>query len=280
MTIPNRRRSWLFTPATKPDRFDRAASTGADVLIIDLEDAVALADKVTARQTAIDYLARPSDGTITRALRINPPGTSHGLEDLLSLLNCPNLPDYVLIPKVESSAIVRLVDGLFTDAGRPTQIVALIETAQGMAAVEEIACATPQLRALFFGAADHAAALGAEVAWEPMLYARSRLLNAAALSGIETIDSPYFDLANDEGLHAETQAAVRLGFTAKAAIHPKQIGVINDALTPSAEAVAEAQRILEENAKGVGVVGGRMVDEAVARKARRVLAAACTPVPV
>ena len=89
-----------------------------------------------------------------------------------------------------------------------------------------------------------------------------------------TIDSPFFAIADDDGLRRETAAVVRLGFTAKAAIHPRQVAAINEALTPGAEQVAEARLILEENAKGVGVVGGRMIDEAVARKARRILAAA------
>ena len=273
MTISTRRRSWLFTPATKPDRFDRAVQVGADVLIIDLEDAVAPSDKATARRTALDYLAKTGGTPVAHALRINPPSTPPGLEDLLALVRCDVGPDYVVIPKVESPEIVRLVDDLLSDAGKPTRLVALIETARGVAAVEEIARVTPHLAALFFGAADHAADLGAEVAWEPLQYARSRLLNAAALAGVEAVDSPWFDLADDEGLRAETRAAVRLGFTAKAAIHPRQVAAINEELTPNTEAVAEARRILEENAKGVGVVGGRMVDEAVARKARRILAA-------
>jgi (S)-citramalyl-CoA lyase len=279
MTTPTRRRSWLFTPATKPDRFDRAIRAGADVLIIDLEDAVAPPDKAAARRTALDYLAKPGNTGVAHALRINPPSTPHGLEDLLALVQCGAGPDYVVIPKVESPEIVRLVDGLLSGGGKSTRLVALIESARGVAAAEEIARATPHLAALFFGAADHAADLGAEVAWEPLLYARSRLLNAAALASVEAVDSPYFNIADDDGLRAEIQAAVCLGFTAKAAIHPKQIAAINEALTPNAGTVAEARRILEENVKGVGVVDGRMVDEAVARKARRVLAAAGAAVP-
>ncbi len=271
---PARRRSWLFTPATRPDRFARAAETGADVLIIDLEDAVAPADKAVARKAALDWLAAPGDGRTARALRVNAPTTAHGLEDLLALVQGAARPDLVVIPKAESPDLVRLVDGLLVAAGKPTPLVAMIETARGVAAVEAVAAATPRLSTLFLGAADLAADLGAEVAWEPLLHARSRVVAAAAAAGLETLDSPFFTLADEAGLRAEVGAARRLGFTGKAAIHPRQVAVINEALTPGPEAVAEARRILAENAKGVGVVDGRMVDEAVARKARRLLAAA------
>jgi (S)-citramalyl-CoA lyase len=270
------RRSWLFTPATKPDRFDRAAGAGADALIIDLEDAVAPADKASARQAALDWLAVPGQDAsgILRAVRINQPGTPWGLEDLLGLVRSAAKPEVVVVPKTESADVLRLVDRLFMEAGKEIQLVALIESARGVAEAASIAQATPRLAALFFGAADHAADLGAECAWEPMLHARSSVINAAALAGLATIDSPFFAIADDEGLRREVAAVVRLGFTAKAAIHPRQVQAINEALTPSAEQVAEARLILEENAKGVGVVGGRMIDEAVARKARRILAAA------
>lgn len=272
--VPTRRRSWLFTPATKSERFDRAADAGADALIVDLEDAVAPADKAAARQTALDWMAKPGDGRIVRVLRINAPATAFGLEDLLALVRSPAEPDLILVPKTDSADTLRLIDGLLTEAGKATRLVALIESARGVALAESIAQATPRLDALFFGAADLAADLGAEVAWEPLLSARSRVVNAAALAGIAAIDSPFFALADEAGLRAEVTAAVRMGFTAKAAIHPRQIAPINEALTPTPEQVAEARQILEENAKGVGVVGGRMIDEAVARKARRVLAAA------
>jgi (S)-citramalyl-CoA lyase len=207
-------------------------------------------------------------------VRINQPGTPWGLEDLLGLVRSAAKPDVVVVPKTESADVLRLVDRLFVEAGKEIQLVALIESARGVAEAASIAQATPRLGALFFGAADHAADLGAECAWEPMLHARSSVINAAALAGLATIDSPFFAIADDDGLRRETAAVVRLGFTAKAAIHPRQVAAINEALTPSAEQVAEARLILEENAKGVGVVGGRMIDEAVARKARRTLAAA------
>lgn len=265
------RRSWLFTPATMPERFERAAATGADVLILDLEDAVAPDRKEEARRIALDFLSKPSGWERTaRALRVNSPTTAYGLADLLALVQSGARPDAVIVPKVDSAEIVRLIDGHLKDI----PLVPLIESARGVAMAAEIAAASPRVEALFFGAADLAADLAAEVAWEPLLAARSRVVNAAAMARVGVIDSPFFDLRDAEGLAEEVKRAVRMGFTAKAAIHPNQVAPINAALTPTAEAVAEARMILEENAKGVGVVNGRMIDEAIARKARRILAAA------
>ena len=124
------------------------------------------------------------------------------------------------------------------------------------------------------GAADMAADLGAAVAWGPLAFARGRLIAACALAGVTPIDAPFFDIRDEDGLKQEVGAAVALGFAAKAAIHPAQVGAINAALTPSAAAVQKARAILAENAKGVGTVDGQMIDEAVARKARHTLTAA------
>ena len=163
----------------------------------------------------------------------------------MALVRSPAQPDLILVPKTDSADTLRLIDGLLTEAGKATRLVALIESARGVAMVEAIAQATPRLDALFFGAADLAADLGAEVAWEPLLRARSCVVNAAALAGIAAIDSPFFALNDEAGLRAEVAAAVRMGFTAKAAIHPRQIPAINEALTPTPEQVAEALKFFD-----------------------------------
>ena len=268
-------RSWLFTPATRPARFDRAAQSGADVLIIDLEDAVPPADKAAARAAALAALAVPPAQPIQRALRINAPVTPDGLEDLLALARgTGGQPDCVIVPKTDGADTIRWIDALLAGAGRPLPLVALIESARGIAAVEDIARASPRLAALFFGAADLSADLGCATAWEPLLSARSRLVNAAALAGIEAVDSPFFALDDSVGLERETAAALALGFGAKAAIHPSQIAAINATLTPTDAETAQARHILAESVKGVAVVDGRMIDEAMARKARRTLSRA------
>ena len=267
------RRSWLFTPATRPDRFARAGEAGADVLIIDLEDAVAPGDKDRARAAALAHLDAGRGTAPIQALRVNGLRTRAGLDDLRLLLESRTGPEAVILPKVETPDEPRLVDAWLAEAGSPAALVALVESARGVEAAPEIARSTPRLSALMFGAADLAADLGAPAAWEPLLYARSRVVAAAAAAGIGAIDAPYFDLKDRAGQEAELRAAVALGFAAKAAIHPGQVAAINAALTPSAAAVAEAREILAQNEAGVGVVGGRMVDEAVARRARRILAA-------
>ena len=273
-TALTRTRSWLFTPATHPERFGKAAAAGADVAILDLEDAVAPQDKGRARSTALDYLAAASAGGSMRALRINGLDTSAGIADLHALLGSAAAPDFLVLPKTETVGHLQILDRLLTAAGRDTRLIGLIESARGLAAVEAIATATPRLFGLMLGAADMAADIGAATRWEPLAYARSRLVVACALAHVTAIDAPFFELHDAAGLKQEVAAAVALGFGAKAAIHPAQIGAINTALTPSAQAVQTARTILAENAKGVGTVDGQMIDEAVARKARRTLAMA------
>ena len=267
-------RSWLFTPATRPDRFAKAAASGADVAILDLEDAVAPKDKAEARKTALEYLAdKPVDG-VHHALRINGLDTLAGISDLDGLLGSSAAPDFLVLPKTETAGHLQILDRLLTAAGKQTRLIGLIESARSLAGVDAIAEATPRLAGLMFGAADMAADLGAKAAWEPLLFARSRLVAACAQAGIMPIDAPFFDIRDEAGLQREVAAAVAFGFAAKAAIHPGQVGAINAALTPTPEAVDKARAILAENAKGVGTVDGQMIDEAVARNARRTLAAA------
>jgi len=263
-------KSWLFTPATKSDRFSRAASVGADALIIDLEDAVAPSAKNEARATALRYLAQIPADQLPCALRINSPDTRFGIDDLQDFLNSPAEPDYVVLPKCNSSALIGL-GNLLRETRKTTQIIALIESAKGVGALEQIAEGEVKPAALLFGAADMAADLGAQTSWEPLLYVRSRIVHAACSGGIAALDSPYFDIADTEGLKQETKAAASLGFHGKCAIHPAQIATINEVLSPTAEQVAKAREILDVNRQGVGSVDGQMVDEAVARKARFVL---------
>jgi (S)-citramalyl-CoA lyase len=269
-----RARSWLFTPATRPDRFAKAVSAGADIAILDLEDAVAPGDKAQARTTALDYLADDPAVGVRHALRINGLDTRAGISDLDALLGSTAAPDFLVLPKTETAGHLQILDRLLTAARKDTRLIGLIESARGLAAVEAIAAATPRLAGLMLGAGDMAADLGSAAAWAPLAFARGRVIAACALAGITPIDAPFFGLHDEAGLNQEVAAAVALGFAAKAAIHPAQIVAINAALTPSAEAVDKARAILAENAKGVGTVDGQMIDGAIARKARRTLAAA------
>ena len=263
-------KSWLFTPATKADRFGRAAEVHADALIIDLEDAVALSDKQKARTAALQYLEQPAGSRLPCALRINAPVTRTGIEDLHSLLESSAAPDYIILPKCDSPAFIRMVRTLLDQAAKKTEIIALIESAKGVEALPDIVKSDVKPVGLLFGAADMAADLGAKTTWETLFFVRSRILQVAASAGVVVVDSPFFDIADLEGLKRETKAAEDLGFHGKAAIHPKQISIINEVFTPSAEEVARARQILTVNQQGVGSVDHQMVDEAVARKARLV----------
>jgi (S)-citramalyl-CoA lyase len=267
-------RSWLFTPGTRPDRFAKASAVGADVAIIDLEDSVAPNEKESAREVALGYLASPRNARARIALRINGLDKAAGVADVNALLHRRTWPDFLVLPKTETSGHLQILDRLLAAAGANTHLIGIVESAAGLAAVEAISAATPRLAGLMLGAADLAADLGADAAWEPLAFARSRLVAASALHTVMPIDSPFFDIHDERGLREETGRAIALGFEAKAAIHPNQIAIINAALTPTEAAVAKARAIIAENAKGVGTVGGEMIDEAVARKARRVLAAA------
>jgi (S)-citramalyl-CoA lyase len=264
-------KSWLFTPATKADRFGRAAEVHADALIVDLEDAVALLDKQKARTAALQYLEQPAQGRLPCALRINAPVTRTGIEDLHSLLESSAAPDYIILPKCDSPAFIRMVRTLLDQAANDTEIIALIESAKAVEELPDIVGSEVRPVALMFGAADMEADLGAKTGWEPLLFVRSRIAQVAASAGIVAVDSPFFDIADLEGLKKETTAARDLGFHGKAAIHPKQISVINDVFAPSDDEVAKARQILAVNQQGVGSVDHQMVDEAIARKARLTL---------
>ena len=266
-------RSWLFTPATRPERFAKAGEAGADVLIIDLEDAVAPGDKAKARADAIEHLSSPAATAISRALRVNGLDTAAGLADLNALLSSDAHPDILVLPKADGPGHLHILDRLLTAKELDTRLVGLVESARGLAAVEATAAATPRVLGLMLGAADMAADLSAATAWAPLAAARSRLVLACALAGVVAIDSPFFDVHDADALARETADAVAFGFAAKAAIHPAQVAPINDALTPTDKAVEHAKAVLAANDKGVGVVDGQMIDEAVARKARRTLAA-------
>ena len=264
-------KSWLFTPATKSDRFARAADVRADGLIIDLEDAVAPSSKDEARAAALGYLEEIPAEHLPCALRINSPDTRFGLDDVQGLLISSANPDYLILPKCNSSALIGLIGNLLRGAKRTTQIIALIESAKAVRALEEIVSGEVKPSALIFGAADMAADLGAETAWEPLLWVRSRIIQVAACAAIAAFDSPYFDIKDPAGLKQETKASAGLGFHGKCAIHPAQIATINEVLTPNAQEIANARQILVVNRQGVGSVDDQMIDEAVARKARLVL---------
>ncbi len=269
-------RSILNTPALEPTRFIKAAEAGADMGLLDLEDSVPADLKERARGLVVAYLSGPPP-LLPTGVRINTPRSEDGLRDVLALLDGGARPDYLLVPKVESPHELRLLDEVLSRRMPDVPLLALIETAQGVKEVEEIAVATPRLRGLVFGAADMAAQLGAAKTWEALLYTRSRIVSAAALGNLCTIDSPFFNLEDEVGLAREVRLGRELGFSGKIAIHPRQIPPIHAELSPGPEVVAHAQEVVDRAAESGGqiyVVRGRMIGPPILAMAKKVLALA------
>ena len=273
-------RSILFVPGTRPDRFGKALAAGADAMCIDLEDAVPPQRKVVAREAATRFLAEQSgEGPRNAAdpphliIRINDPDTDLGRADAEALHGIRQ-PDAFMIPKVRTAGGVRRAARLLRDG---TPLFALIETALGLENAAEIGQASPAVAGLVFGGFDLAIELRADPSWEPLLHARSRVIHAAALSGLDAIDMPSVDFGEMSGLREEAGRARLLGFAGKMAIHPAQLPVIHEVFTPSELEVERARRILDadrEAGGGAVALEGRMVDRPVAEVARRVLARA------
>ncbi|MEK8073508.1 HpcH/HpaI aldolase/citrate lyase family protein [Rhodococcoides navarretei] len=267
--------AWLFTPGTDPEHFDVAARCGAGVAILDLEDAVAKDHKDRARDSVIEHLKTRDVGDVRCAVRINPPNTVTGLRDLLALADSGVAPDYVVVPKVDAAATVDIVAEVLADAGLVTGVVAMIETAFAATTLHTIIQdARSPIAALMYGAADMAGDLGAETGTAVLAQARSACLLAAAAARIPVIDTPFFDIGDAAGLGIDIADAVRSGFSAKAAVHPAQIAPIVERFTPSADQIDWATNVVDTATGGVGTVDGQMVDEAIARRARRILARA------
>jgi (S)-citramalyl-CoA lyase len=265
----------LFTPASHPDRFAHAIKAGADGCVVDLEDDVGLDDKDAARKSVVDWLgARPlSDGPFAWMVRVNHVKTEAGLRDLLALSGSGPDVAGVVLPKSESVSEVEIAAEHLDRAEKRTTFVALIESGRGLDEARKIA-AHPQVAAIAFGGADLAADLHSVLEWEPMLFARSRVVQAAAAAGIPAFDVPYLNFHDSDGLKKETQAVKRLGFTCKFAIHPAQIAPIKEIFTPTADELKRAQQIVQAfaNAKGAACqVDGKMIDVPVYKAARRVV---------
>jgi len=270
------RRNLLFVPGTRPDRFAKALAAGPDMVTVDLEDAVIPPHKDRARAQAMPLFDGASDG-IERVVRINGMRTPFGLKDLLAIVEHPSPPDAVMLPKVEAADEVRIVAALLQRAARPVGLHVIIESNAGLDQALAIAGASAAVRSLLFGAVDMAAELGSAMDFTSMLYARSRVVHAAASCGLDAIDVPWLDLEDEAGLAEECRRVRDLGFTGKAAIHPRQLAPINAAFTPDAERVAYARKVIaafETSSDGLVVVDGKLIEIPVVRSARRTLALA------
>lgn len=260
--------TWLYVPGDRPERFSKAVESGADVVIIDLEDAVAEADKEQALRNAVAFL---NDGPKKPPVhvRVNDLSTPRGMADLRALADAPEL-GAVRLPKVEAAHTVDLLVDVF--AGRPVSAYALLESARGIAHAHEIA-AHPRVAGIALGEQDLAAELGITDEFA-FAYLRMQAVVAAAAAGLPPVPmSVYANVRDDEGLATSCLKGRALGLFGRTAIHPRQIPLIRRAFRPSDEEVARAREIVEaSSARGaVALADGRFVDAPILARAQAVL---------
>ncbi len=294
---PNR--CQLFGPGSRPAIFEKMAASAADVINIDLEDSVAPSDKESARRNVIAAIGDIDWGSKTLSVRINGLDTPYWYRDVVDLLeNASDRLDQIMIPKVGNAGDLYAVDALVSAVeaakGRQKRIAfeVIIESAAGIAQVDEIAAATPRLAAMSLGAADFAASMGMQTTgiggtqesyymlqdgqkhWsDPWHWAQAAIVAACRTHGVLPVDGPFGDFSDDDGFRAQARRSATLGMVGKWAIHPKQVALANEVFTPSDAAVTEAREILaameEAKAKGEGatVYKGRLVDIASIKQA-------------
>ena len=281
-------RSLLFVPADSDKKLAKGADSGADALILDLEDSVAAERKAQARETALAFL-KAHAGTHRLVVRVNALDTGLTDADLDAVV--AGRPDSILLPKAEGGAAVTHLDAKLTAReaihGLPEgsiRILALAtETAAALFLCGTYRGASPRLAGITWGAEDLSAELGAETNRDaagrftsPYMLARNLSLAAAAAARVQAIDTVYADFRNMDGLRQEAEEARRDGFTAKMAIHPAQVPVINDVFTPTPGMIATAQAIVAafaaDPSAGVVGIGGVMYDRPHLTRAQRLLA--------
>jgi citrate lyase subunit beta/citryl-CoA lyase len=269
-------RTLLFVPADRPDRIAKALGSGADAVIVDLEDAVLAGRKDAARAALADVLgARPGDAAEPVVLvRVNALDTEHAEADLETVRQ-QTAVDGVVVPKAEAAGLERI-------GGDALALVALVETAAGVLDARDIA-RVPAVAALMLGTIDLGAELAIDVTPDgpELVLARSQLVLAAAAAGLRSpIDGVWPDVGDSEGLRREAEMARRLGFGAKACIHPRQLDVVRATFAASEDRLAWAARVVaafeaaERDGQGATSVDGQMVDRPVLERARQLLARA------
>lgn len=264
-------KSLLFVPGARPDRFDKAVASGADTIIIDLEDAVVPDAKSEARSAALGWLAHR--GETKAGIRINSPRTADGCADIAALAACGCSPDFVMVPKTETGVDLEIVDEAL---GHGAPLIALIESGRGLRRAFDIA---KQSKAgVLFGGADFSASLGADLSdWDAMLVARGTIAAACAAAGVPAYDVPYLDVKDVAGLETATRKAKAMGFAGRACIHPVQVETVNATFRPTPAEVLEARAIikaLKESKGGAALHNGKLIERPVILAAEQTLAKA------
>jgi len=272
------RRSFIFTPGLRPDMYPKALASGADIVCVELEDGIAPKDKAEARASALKLFEVPqADDGVERIVRINSMRERFGIEDVSAILASETPPPALMMPKIRTPDEVVMLDQLLSEAGHETRLHVIIETNAGLEAAHDIAHCSNRIDAMFFGGVDMAAELRCQNAWEPLLYARAKVVHAAASAGLDVIDVPYLDLNDPDGMRIAAEQARGLGFAGKGSVHPKQIPALNAVFTPSSEQIARARRIIAEFEAadtGLVVIDGKLIEKPVLRDMHRIVAIA------
>ena len=281
------RRSMLFLPGNTPNIIVNGEILGADAVILDLEDAVAPAEKDSARILVRNAIRYMGFGKCEVIVRINAIDTAYWQKDLDAII--PVRPSLIMPPKTSCAADVLAVDAYITQLEEKLGIengsvglIPLIETALGVENAYQIASACKRVKAIFLGGEDLTADLRCKRTKEghEIAYARSRMVVAARAAGVEVYDTPFTDVNDDEGIYTDAQYAKSLGFTGKSAISPRHVKAINEVFSPSmkdidyAYEVMEAIRIGKEQGKGAVSLRGKMIDAPIVARARQTIEAA------
>ncbi|WP_338051843.1 CoA ester lyase [Pseudonocardia acidicola] len=279
-------RSLLFVPGSRADMIAKVGRSGPDGVVLDLEDAVAAADKDTARDTvveALDTLELPASTLVL--VRVNVPGSPWFADDVAAV--AATRAAGVVLPKLERTDQLADLQRLFVahgrDAADPAVVVAGLETALGVADSRELLAAGAAMGviAAYFGAEDYIADMGGRRTAEgtEVLYARSRVALAARLAGLAALDQVVVAVHDDAAFLADAEQARALGYPGKICLHPEQVALANRVFTPSAEEIAHARAVLAASVDGVGLLNGEMIDDVHVRMARATLARAGEPTP-
>jgi citrate lyase beta subunit len=266
-------RSLLFVPGADGRKIERAAESGADAVILDLEDSVASERKGEARQTVCDAIRAKRFRGVDVAVRINPPGTEHHVADVEAVVAAG--ARIVMISKSEDAEAIAALS-----RGFDAKLLLLLETPLGVLSALALARASERARALCFGPADFSLAMGlveTDASHGILYHARCQVVVAAKAAGVAAIDGVHLDVRNEAAFREDALTGLRLGYDGKLCIHPRQVTITNEVYTPTAAAIDRASRILEAweraaaEGRGVTSLEGQMIDAPVVAAQRRLL---------
>jgi citrate lyase subunit beta-like protein len=278
------RRALLYMPGDDRRKIEKATTLGVDCVCMDMEDGVAITHKAEARAVIAQAMKDLDFGKSERCIRINSVGSGFEKYDLAAAV--ATNPDAVVVPKIETAQQLRSISEYIEmyelaskmEIGTIRMLIG-VETARGILNLKEISEADRRLEAIIFGAEDYAASVGATRTKESteVLYARSAVVTACAANELQAIDMVYIDFRDTEGLRAEADQGAQLGFSGKQIIHPNQVAPVQEAFTPSGEAIEYAQRVVatfaasQKEGRGAFALDGKMIDMPLLKNAQKVL---------